>query len=219
MSSRQWWPTAGNFKVQSTNTALENGVTDPAVSCLRPHEAQSQRGTSAQVVNPALTVPDSETVCQEPVPENPLLQLNSGALDWQTMLLQKLLPKSNISAAQRQSAAPSQAQSSPTVTVGPAAGPQSEASSTTCRQSSVLLPEDPPFLYAGILLDPLSIARLLSWASPRHSKLSADHLTLIYRPSKEQVEGLTLGLEVQLQVLGKAQDVATQVPSTIITNI
>ncbi|KAL0046380.1 hypothetical protein WJX82_010916 [Trebouxia sp. C0006] len=69
---------------------------------------------------------------------------------------------------------------------------------------------NPPLLYAGVFLDPLSTARLLSFASPKHSKLSADHLTMIYRPSQDILSSLTLGLVVDLQVLGKVEDSALQ---------
>ncbi|KAL0032695.1 hypothetical protein WJX79_003892 [Trebouxia sp. C0005] len=68
----------------------------------------------------------------------------------------------------------------------------------------------PPLLYAGIFLDPLSTARLLSFAPPKHSKLSADHLTMIYRPSQELLRSLTLGLAVDFQVLGKIEDSTLQ---------
>lgn len=165
----------------------------------------------------------------------------AGTLDWQTSLLQKVLPRpktADLVQPTIATASHSQQQRTPSKQLrSPAVEPAHIHDSTSADQlrssslisttqshslSSALQPEQqsstlgkvqlPALHYAAIFLDPLSRAKLLSWAQPMHSCLTADHMTLLFRPSLEDAENLPLGTTVELSVLAKMHDSVTQVP-------
>lgn len=73
--------------------------------------------------------------------------------------------------------------------------------------------EDPP--YVGVFLTPESREQLLKDFPPRHDDVQADHVTLAFRPTEEQMEALTadasLGEHMTLKVVGLAEDDKGQV--------
>ena len=205
MRCRGWWPAAGTAN------------TEPAKHRERPFAEAACTVQSGKHT----TIQDKQHINKHAIPDSPkqtvssetlVLQSTTDNLDWQTLLLQKLLPKCNVAAAQTQLAAHSQSEAIISRATEPATEAHSQDSLPMLLQPPVPL-SSPSFQYAGIFLDPLSAARLLSWAPPRHSKLSADHLTLLYRPSQEQMQSLTLGLQVDLPIVAKAHDLAIQVLS------
>lgn len=209
MHCRQWWPAAESVKIQrSIDTSQQASCTATKTACARLHVSAAQGEETAQVQGkqPVSDLAGPDSTEQKGMPKRQSAQHNDDSLDWQTELLQTLLPKCNISAVQQQSAASRQGDSIACRNARLAPELHGQMLLSKAPQSSNL-----PLLYAGIFLDPLSTARLLSFASPKHSKLSADHLTIIYRPSQELLRSLTLGLVVDLQVLGKIEDSALQV--------
>ena len=206
MHCRQWWPAAESVETQSLNDASQQAsFTTTKIACVGLHVSAAQGQETAHVQGKqsvsGLAGPDSTE-------QKGLLKRQSAqhSDEWQTELLQTLLPKCNISAVQQQSAASRQGDSIACKSARLAPDMHSQMLLSKAPRSS-----SPPLLYAGIFLDPLSTACLLSFASPKHSQLSADHLTMIYRPSQELLRSLTLGLVVDLQVLGKVEDSALQV--------
>lgn len=66
-------------------------------------------------------------------------------------------------------------------------------------------------LYTGIFLDVSSRDRLLHWWKskvrvPFHARVLADHMTIEFKPSPDEVERLTLGEKASLKVTGWAAD-------------
>lgn len=213
MHCRHWWPACESINIERTIEASQQAskqasctVTKTACARLHVSAAQGQETAHVQGKQSVSGLAGSDSTEQTGLLKRQSAQHSDESLDWQTQLLQTLLPKCNISAVQEQPAASRQ------------------GGSIACRStrlapdlhSQMLLSKaprslHPPLLYAGIFLDPLSTARLLSFAPPKHSKLSADHLTMIYRPSQELLRSLTLGLAVDFQVLGKIEDSTLQV--------
>ncbi len=221
MHCRQWWPAAESVKTQRTIDASQQvsqqaseqasqqaSCTTTKTACAHLHvaTAQGQDTTQVQGKQPTSDLAGSDSTDQQGLLKRQSAQHGDESLDWQTQLLQTLLPKCNISAVQQQSAASRQGDSIACKSTRVAPDVHSQMLLSKAPRSS-----NPPLLYAGIFLDPLSTARLLAFASPKHSQLSADHLTMIYRPSQEALSSLTLGLVVDLQVLGKVEDSALQV--------
>ena len=213
MHCRQWWPAAESVKTPSTIDASKQAsqqasCTATKTACARLHVAAAQGQGTAQVQGkqPASDLAGSDSTDQQGLFKRQSAQHSDETLDWQTQLLQTLLPQCDISAVQQQSAASRQSDSIACRSAKLAPNLHSQMLLSEAPRSS-----HPPLLYAGIFLDPLSTARLLSFASPKHSQLSADHLTMIYRPSQEILSSLTLGLVVDFQVLGKVEDSALQV--------
>ncbi len=209
MHCRQWWPAAESVKKQSTIDASQQAsCTATKTACARLHVAAAQGQQTAEVKGkqPASDLEGPDSTDQQGLLKRQSAQHSDESLDWQTQLLQTLLPKCHISAVQQQSVASRQSDSTACRSARLAPDLHSQMLLSKAPRSS-----NPPLLYAGIFLDPLSTARLLSFASPKHSQLSADHLTMIYRPSQDFLSGLTLGLVVDLQVLGKVEDSALQV--------
>jgi hypothetical protein len=64
----------------------------------------------------------------------------------------------------------------------------------------------PKVIYIGVFLDEAQRKKLLAAVPARHSKLHADHVTLVFQPSPEELEKYTLGSEVELEVAGEAFD-------------
>lgn len=96
--------------------------------------------------------------------------------------------------------------------------PQPQAASSalqpdqyTSTASKAIKAQPPVLHYAAVFLDPLSRAKLLAWAQPMHSCLSADHMTLLFRPSLADAKQLPLGTTEELTVLAKMHDAVTQV--------
>ncbi len=65
--------------------------------------------------------------------------------------------------------------------------------------------------YAAVFLNEASRDRLLQHAAPLHESVSADHMTLAYRPSLDLCLELPLGREAALFVEGAACDYRAQV--------
>lgn len=65
--------------------------------------------------------------------------------------------------------------------------------------------------YAGVFLAEPSRDRVLQHAPPLHESVSADHMTLAYRPSLEACLELPLGEDAPLFVEGVAADYRAQV--------
>ena len=183
MPHRQWWP-----------------------SCQHPRPGpETEAGTILQCSSTDLSstvdFTTSSTVQEAASSAYTGVQRDDENLTWQELLVQKLLPKRSMSAS-KQTSAPS-LQSSPM------------ASSGMCILSSGK--HDPQaassqqWQYAGIFLDPLSTARLLAWAPPRHTRLQGDHMTLIVKPCPEQISSLDLGCKVSLSVLARTENAAIQV--------
>ena len=59
---------------------------------------------------------------------------------------------------------------------------------------------DPLWLYAGIFLDGPSKQKLLAIAPPAHAILSANHVTLIPKPTGVDLQPLPLGTVQDLEV-------------------
>ena len=204
MQYRHWWP---------AEDTLGRGHGDDAAqkACCSCSDVPPLLGLSAAQSTVEVQVQHKQQEVAEPASsersdssKDPTAPVNDSSLDWQTDLLQMLLPKCKSSAAQQQPAVAKQAEGTAPKAAQPAYA--SQRSPSKAQQSS-----NSPFLYAGIFLEPLSRARLLSWSPPRHSKLSADHLTLMYRPIQNQLDSLTLGLQVELQMIYRAEDSAVQV--------
>lgn len=163
------------------------------------------------------------------------------ALDWQATLLQKILPRPksaeseqqtsiNASCTQQQipsslhqpqppmpnqdSNTPPLAQQHDSSRSDDKLQPQAASSDLQSGQysSNASRAQFPALHYAAVFLDPLSRAKLLAWAQPMHSCLSADHMTLLFRPSLADAKQLPLGTTEELTVLAKMHDAVTQVP-------
>ncbi len=74
-------------------------------------------------------------------------------------------------------------------------------------------------LFTSVLLSPEARAAVLAAFPPRHIKLLADHVTLAYKPGREQLDGVPLGSTVTIEALadgerhnGSVQCVAVRVP-------
>lgn len=119
--------------------------------------------------------------------------------------MQKLLPKCSMSAS-KQTPVPS-LQTSPIAS--------SAMSILSSGKHDFKAGSSQGWQYAGIFLDPLSTARLLAWAPPRHTRLQGDHMTLIVKPSPEQLSSLDLGCKVSLSVSAKTENSAIQVHSQV----
>ena len=65
--------------------------------------------------------------------------------------------------------------------------------------------------YAAVFLNEASRDRLLQHAAPLHESVSADHMTLAYRPSLDLCLELPLAREAALFVEGAVCDYRTQV--------
>lgn len=123
------------------------------------------------------------------------------SVTWQELLVQKLLPKHSMSASQH----------TPAVSLHASPVSSSTMSVLSSGKHDPRAAASQGWQYAGIFLDPLSTARLLAWAPPRHSRLQGDHMSLIVKPSPEQLSSLDLGCEVSLSVLARTENAAIQV--------
>lgn len=75
-------------------------------------------------------------------------------------------------------------------------------------------------VYIGIFLTPQSKSKLLKAFPPAHKDLHGDHVTLIFKPSEEELEKFEIGKTVRFQVSGyavdeKGQAVAVNLPSDL----
>ena len=181
MPHRQWWP---SYQVAKSGLDTEAGTT---LQCF-----------SAKTV-PTVTKPSADKDASSSAHSR--VQHDDENLSWQELLMQKLLPQCSMSAAKQ----------TPTTSV-PATPVLSTALSKLSSGKQVTKAAfSQGWQYAGIFLDPLSTARLLAWAPPRHTRLHGDHMTLIYKPSFEQLSSLDLGGEVALSVLARTENAAIQV--------
>ena len=222
MQHRAWWPTAQDNTHSTPQppsshslrrlTDVINGMTPSAFSAkvrsapavLQVDQFGTAHSVSTTSADPLFTPKDAE----------------AEALDWQTTLLQKVLPrpKSTEPEAIPITASSSQQHSSAKLNTQPQRKGCNEAPQGLLytflpkqQSSSGTGTSSPALYYAGVFLDPLSRAKLLSWAQPMHSCLSADHMTLLFRPGLEAAEKLPLGCTVELPVLAKMHDAVTQV--------
>ncbi len=92
--------------------------------------------------------------------------------------------------------------SRPPGTAGTAAG----AAGAAARQREALHPH-----YAAVFLTDRSREQLLQHVAPLHESISADHMTMAYKPSLQQCCGLPLGREAALFIVGVAADYRAQV--------
>lgn len=61
-------------------------------------------------------------------------------------------------------------------------------------------------IYVGVFLSTQEREKLLNVIPARHNKMYADHITLIFRPSPQELETYLLGTEVEFEVVGEAFD-------------
>ena len=186
MPNRQWWPSSRLVRTEVADTTLQRLSTGTfSTAALPAKSAASTQGAS--------------------VP--PSIQQGDESLSWQEVFLQKLLPQGSMSAAKEASTT--------TVATGPALPTAMSKLSSGKHAPKAACPQGRQIQYAGVFLDPLSTARLLAWAPPRHTRLHGDHLSLISKPSLEQLSSLDLGCEVSLSVLARTENAAIQVPFSI----
>jgi hypothetical protein len=91
--------------------------------------------------------------------------------------------------------------------------PQGPSAAAASAPNGALSPPRPQGLrphYAAVFLTEKSRAALLQHAPPLHETVSADHMTLAYRPTPEACTALPLGRDVPLFVAGAAADYRTQ---------
>ena len=212
---------------------MQHSLADTSVQGFMPSKVQPAP------ISPALnsTASSTASVCKPPehlcdaLPSSSPHVTSSPAdasaedLDWQKLCLQTILPRPK-------SAEPVQATSAK-----PPSPQHNSPGSPSQRQRNPghLLPGQPGSLgailaqkhrsttaeaqlhalhYAAVFLDPLSVAKLLAWAPPVHSCPTADHMTLLFRPSFAAAEQLPLGTTVELSVTAKTHNSTTQVIST-----
>lgn len=167
------------------------------------HLARSEI-TDASVLAETTVLPSKAAAAIQAPSGSVHIQQCVESLTWQEVFLQKLLPQGSMSAAKQIPTTASQA--------SPALGTAMSRLSSGKHSPKAASPQGWQVQYAGIFLDPLSTARLLAWAPPRHTKLHGDHLTLISKPTIEQLSSLDLGCEVSLSVLARTENAAIQVP-------
>lgn len=184
MPHRQWWPSFQLAKSEPADTTLQR--------------------LSTGILPTAALPAKSAAVTQETSSVHPRIQQGFESLTWQEVLLQKLLPRGGMSAAQQTTTT--------TVQASPALPTAMSKLSSGKHTPKAACSQGCQVQYAGIFLDPLSTARLLAWAPPRHTRLHGDHLTLLSKPSHEQLSLLDLGSEVSLSVLARTENAALQVP-------
>jgi len=63
-------------------------------------------------------------------------------------------------------------------------------------------------IYWAVKLDSDSVARLFSAFPPKHPNVYAEHMTIVFRPSEDQEQGLVplCGSNIELAVIGYAED-------------
>ena len=64
----------------------------------------------------------------------------------------------------------------------------------------------PKIIYIGVFIDEAQRKKLLAVVPARHSKVHADHVTLVFQPSPQELEKFVLGSTVELEVAGEAFD-------------
>ena len=77
-------------------------------------------------------------------------------------------------------------------------------------------------LYIAIILSEDSHSLLLSKCPPKHAKIFAHHVTLVFKPSDEQIQQLSpyIGKECEIEVIGgcsdeKGQAVLVKIPKEL----
>jgi hypothetical protein len=63
-----------------------------------------------------------------------------------------------------------------------------------------------PYVYIGVFLEPSERKRLLNLFPAKHKNIFADHITLAYKPTPEDVGRYELGKEISFSVIGEASD-------------
>ena len=219
MLHRQWWPAARGSTINDAASSPDNILLEQPAAGFRSPEsckASPKQAHFPKDLRSSQASAQTHKQLEASQSESASTQHESETLDWQTALLRKLLPNSVIPPLQDDSATsqdggqalPQAAQSQHLQDAQTVLRATQQQAQTTAKAQT-----KGPVHYAGIFLDALSTARLLAWAPPKYSQLSADHLTLLYKPSLEDIGSLTLGLPVELQIILKAQDSAIQVCS------
>lgn len=195
MQRRRWWP-------RNSLTASCDGLEGVSTTDITSNEHCTKADSST--TDAVITVP--AIPCGSPA-QPYHLQHASDNSDWQTALLQQLLPKCISSPAQQKSFQSCQAK--PAVTIPEA------AVLPCCRmppsRSNPTADSDPQMQCVGIFLDALSTAGLLSWAPPKHSRLIGDHVALQQKLSWQQLDRFDLGRPVSLRVVAATENVTIQV--------
>ena len=73
----------------------------------------------------------------------------------------------------------------------------------------------PPVRYAAVFLDAASRAALLAAVPPRYPCVTADHVTLAFRPPAAAAAALPLGTTIGVDVVGMADDGDAQAVSVV----
>lgn len=82
-------------------------------------------------------------------------------------------------------------------------------------EKTFLLVQGPEVLYAGIFLDAAARQKIMAAVPPAFSNVSADHVTLCYRPSTEWLCSLPLGALESLTISFEAMQDGIQVSCSI----
>ncbi len=61
-------------------------------------------------------------------------------------------------------------------------------------------------IYVGVFLDNVQRERLLAAVPAKHGTVHADHVTLVFRPSPQEVGRYLLGSTVELEIVGEVFD-------------
>jgi hypothetical protein len=64
----------------------------------------------------------------------------------------------------------------------------------------------PKIIYIGVFLNKAQREKLLAAVPAKHSKVHADHVTLVFQPSPQELAKFDLGSTVELEVTGEAFD-------------
>lgn len=89
-------------------------------------------------------------------------------------------------------------------------GPGPLAHVAACEPGSDRVAAVEPY-YLGVMLLPASVAALLAACPAAHARVSADHVTLVFRPSAKTLRGVPLGLRGPLTLTGLFRDDRVQV--------
>ena len=219
MAHRGWWPTAQHSVTDiPVHSKIYSGMKPaPQMSAASSNTASS---AASVCIPPKQLCPGlpSSSLDATSSPE----EASAEDLDWQTLCLQTILHRPNSAEPLQATATksrprehispdmPAQSQRSPGHELPEQPGslgaplPQKHSSTSAEAQSHALH-------YAAVFLDRLSVAKLLAWSPPVHSCPTADHMTLLFRPTYPAAEQLPLGTSVELTVLAKMHNSITQV--------
>lgn len=83
--------------------------------------------------------------------------------------------------------------------------------SDDCAEGSSSAAEQAEIYYAGVFLTPTSQRLLRQAVAPRHPEVSADHVTLKFKPGRDACLQLPLGTSILIRVTGLASTTEVQV--------